>query len=102
MALVKDFYSRRVIDYKLDKHRTGQLTLAALRQALSHRKMGVGLIFHADRSAEYVDLLLRNKLKKHRILSSMKRAKSVTDKAHMESFSRSMKTETIKGVEFNT
>ena len=32
----------------------------------------------------------------------MNRAESVTDNAHMESFFRSMKTETTKGVEFKS
>ena len=102
LAVVMDLYSRRVIGWKLDKHRTAQVTRAALRQALSCRKVGRGLIFHTDRGAEYGAWLLRNELNRHGMLSSMNRAESVTDNAHMESFFRSMKTEVTKGVEFKT
>ena len=102
LAVVMDLYSRRVIGWKLGKHRTAEVTRGALRQALSHRKVGSGLIFHTDRDAEYGAWLLRNELKRHGMLSSMNRAESVTDNAHMESFFRSMKTEKTKGVEFKT
>lgn len=102
LAVVMDLYSRRIIGWKLDNHRTAVVTRAALRQALSHRKIGRGLIFHTDRGSEYGAWLLRNELKKHGMLSSMNRAESVTDNAHMESFFRSMKTESTKGIEFKT
>ena len=102
LAVVMDLYSRRIIGWKLDKHRTAEITRSALRQALSHRKVVRGIIFHTDRGAEYGAWLLRDELKKHGMLSSMNRAESVTDNAHMESFFRSMKTEATKGVEFKT
>lgn len=102
LAVVMDLYSRRIIGWKLYKHRTAEVTRSALRQALSHRKVVRGIIFHTDRGAEYGAWLLRDELKKHRMLSSMNRAESVTDNAHMESFFRSMKTEATKGVEFKT
>lgn len=102
LAVVMDLYSRRVIGWKLGEHRTAELTREALRQALSHRKVSKGTIFHTDRGAEYGAWLLRNELKKHGMLSSMNRAESVTDNAHMESFFRSLKTEKTKGAEFKT
>lgn len=102
LAVVMDLYSRRIIGWKLDKHRTAEVTRDALRQALRHRKINPGLIFHTDRGSEYGAWLLQNELKRHGMLSSMNRAESVTDNAHMESFFRSMKTETTKGVEYKT
>lgn len=102
LAVVMDLYSRRIIGWKLDKHRTAEVTRVVLRQALQHRKITRGLIFHTDRGSEYGAWLLQNELKRHGMLSSMNRAESVTDNAHMESFFRSMKTETTKGVEFKT
>ena len=102
LAVVMDLYSRKVIGWKLSKHRTAEVTRAALRQALSHAKVSRGIIFHTDRGAEYGAWLLRDELKKHGMLSSMNRAESVTDNAHMESFFRSLKTEKTKGVEFKT
>jgi transposase InsO family protein len=102
LAVVMDLYSRRIIGWKLDKHRTAEVTRDALRQALRHRKINRGLIFHTDRGSEYGAWLLQNELKRHGMLSSMNRAESVTDNAHMESFFRSMKTETTKGVEYKS
>lgn len=92
----------RMIGWKLGEHQTAELTRAVLRQALSHRKVGRGILFHTDRGVEYGAWLLRDELKKHGMLSSMNRAESVIDNAHMESFFRSMKTEATKGVEFKT
>ena len=61
-----------------------------------------GLIFHTDRGTEYGAWLMQDELKKHGLLSSMNRAETMNDNAHMESFFRSLKTETDKGVEFKT
>lgn len=102
LAVIMDLYSRRIIGWKLDKHRTADVTLNVLRRALSGRNISPGLIFHTDQGVEYRAWLIQDELKEHGILSSMNRADSVTDNAHMESFFRSMKTETIKGKEFKT
>ena len=102
LAVVMDLYSRRIIGWTLSKNRTAQVTRAALRQALQTREVSPGLIFHTDRGVEYGAWLMQNELKKYGFLSSMNRAESVTDNAHMESFFKSMKTEIIKGVEFKS
>ena len=102
LAVVMDLYSRRIIGWKLDKHRTADVTLAVLRQALADRDVRPGLIFHTDQGVEYRAWLILDELKEYGILSSMNRADSVTDNAHMESFFRSMKAEVIKGIEFKT
>ena len=102
LAVVMDLYSRRIIGWKLAKNRTAEVTRAALRQALETRAVKPGLIFHTDRGVEYGAWLIQNELKKHGLLSSMNRAETMNDNAHMESFFRTLKTETIKGVEFKT
>lgn len=102
LAVVMDLYSRRIIGWKLSKQRTAEVTRGALREALAFRKVKPGLIFHTDRGVEYGAWLIQNELKKYGLLPSMNRAESVTDNAHMESFFRSMKTETTKGVEFKS
>lgn len=102
LAVVMDLYSRRIIGWKLDKHRTADVTLAVLKKAVSDRDVRPGLIFHTDQGVEYRAWLILDELKEHGILSSMNRTDSVTDNAHMESFFRSMKAEVIKGVEFKT
>lgn len=102
LAVVMDLYSRRVVGWKLAKQRTAEVTRCALRQALTTREVRPGLIFHTDRGSEYGAWLIQEELKRYGVLSSMNRAESVTDNAHMESFFRTMKTETIRGVEFKT
>lgn len=102
LAVVMDLYSRRIIGWKLSDKRTAQVTRAALREALKNRKVSPGLIFHTDRGVEYGAWLMQDELSKYGILSSMNRAESVTDNAHMESFFRSMKTEATKGIEFKS
>ena len=102
LAVVMDLYSRKIIGWKLSKHRTAELTCTALRKALETRIVKPGLIFHTDRGTEYGAWLIQDELRKHGLLSSMNRAEAMNDNAHMESFFRSLKTEAIKGVEFKT
>lgn len=102
LAVVMDLYSRRIIGWKLSKNRTAELTRSALRVALATRELKPGLIFHTDRGTEYGAWLMQEELKKYGLLSSMNRAETMNDNAHMESFFRTLKTETIKGVEFKT
>lgn len=102
LAVVMDLYSRRIIGWKLSPNRTAELTRSALRMGLSTRKVGPGLIFHTDRGTEYGAWLMQQELKKYGLLSSMNRAETMNDNAHMESFFRSLKTEAIKGVKFKT
>ena len=100
LAVVMDLFSRKVVGWSLEKYKTAELTLSALRKALKMRDVKPGLIFHTDRGSEYGAYLMQNELKRRGILSSMNRPSSVTDNAHMESFFRSMKTECIHGHSF--
>lgn len=102
LAVVMDVYSRRIIGWSLGSERTAELTCQALRQAMSHRDVKPGLIFHTDRGSEYGAHLIQNLLKKSGIKSSMNRPSAMTDNAHMESFFQSMKTECIKGISFES
>lgn len=100
LAVVMDVYSRRILGWSLGAYKTAELTRASLRQALRHRVVKPGLLFHTDRGSEYGAYLIQDELKRVGIQSSMNRPKSVTDNAHMESFFQSMKTECIHGVTF--
>ena len=97
-----DLYSRRIFGWQLSKHRTAEVTLAALRQALTGRKIRPGMLFHTDRGPEYGAWALHHALKSIDAYSSMNRAESVADNAHMESFFRTMKTEALVVVPFET
>ncbi len=100
LAAVMDVYSRRIIGWSLGAQKTAELTLRALRQALSHRRAASDLIFHTDRGVEYGAYLIQNELQRHGIRASMNRPGACTDNAHMESFFHSLKAERIHGETF--
>jgi len=102
LATVMDLYSRRILGWELGDQKTANLTRAALRKAASHRAVNPGLIFHTDRGSEYGAYLMQDELSRMGIRPSMNRPGCVTDNAHMESFFRSMKTECIHGVAFES
>lgn len=102
LAVVMDVYSRRVLGWSLGRYKTAELTRASIRQALRHREVRPGLIFHTDRGSEYGAYLIQDELRRVGIKSSMNRPKYVTDNAHMESFFQSMKTECVRGISFKS
>lgn len=102
LAVVLDVFSRRVIGWSLGPHKTAELTLRALKNALKVRQPKEGLIFHTDRGVEYGAHLIQNELKRHGISSSMNRPGKCTDNAHMESFFHSLKAERIHGERFKS
>ena len=53
LAVVLDAYSRRVIGWALDRTLEDELTLSALRMALSRRVVEPGLVHHSDRGSQY-------------------------------------------------
>jgi len=53
LAGVKDFGSREIVGFAMDKRMTKELTQEALRKALSFRKPSAGCIHHSDRGSQY-------------------------------------------------
>src|SRR5438045_5969240 len=52
LAVILDTYSRRVIGWALDRSIEDDLTLNALRMALSQRQVKPGLVHHSDRGSQ--------------------------------------------------
>ena len=100
LAVILDLYSRKVVGWSLGHSRTSELTMSALKMALSQRKVSSGLIFHSDKGAEYGAHEYQNLLKASGIRQSMNRPRMMTDNIHVESFFRTFKTETFRGVVF--
>ena len=95
LAVILDAYSRRVIGWALDRTMEDELTLTALRRALSCRVVEAGLIHHSDRgsqcaSNDYADLLQANG-----IAISMSRKGNPWDNAACESFMKTLKYEEV-------
>lgn len=102
LAVILDLYSRRIVGWSLDRYRTAELTISALERALSHRTVEPGMVFHSDRGSEYGAFSYQQALKRAGITPSMNRPRHMTDNAHCESFFRTMKTESFKGMEFGS
>jgi transposase InsO family protein len=56
VAVILDAYSRRVIGWAVDRTMEDELTLSALRMALSRRVVEPGLVHHSDRGSQYASL----------------------------------------------
>jgi putative transposase len=95
LAVILDAYSRRVIGWALERTLEDDLTLAALRMALSQRAIQPGLVHHSDRGSQYASTDYTDLLKAHGIDISMSRKGNPWDNAACESFMKSLKYEEV-------
>ena len=58
LAVVIDAHSRRVIGWELSRRIDTELTMSALRMALSSRQIKPGLVHHSDRGVQYAGNML--------------------------------------------
>jgi transposase InsO family protein len=95
LAVILDAFSRRVIGWALDRNMEDELTMTALRMALSHRSIQPGLVHHSDRGSQYASNDYTDLLKAHRIDISMSRKGNPWDNAACESFMKTLKYEEV-------
>lgn len=95
LAVILDACSRRVIGWALERTLEDDLTLAALRMALSQRAIQPGLVHHSDRGSQYASTDYTDLLKAHGIDISMSRKANPWDNAACESFMKSLKYEEV-------
>jgi putative transposase len=95
LAVILDAHSRRVIGWALDRTMEDDLTLSALRMALSRRTVEPGLVHHSDRGSQYASGEYTDLLKAHQILISMSRKGNPWDNAACESFMKTLKYEEV-------
>jgi putative transposase len=95
LAVVLDAFSRRVIGWALDRTMEEELTLSALRMALSRRSAGPGLVHHSDRGSQYASLAYTDLLTSCGIAISMSRKGNPWDNAACESFMKTLKYEEV-------
>jgi putative transposase len=100
LAVILDAHSRRVIGWALDRTMEDDLTLSALRMALSRRTVEPGLIHHSDRGSQYASSDYTGLLKAHQILISMSRKANPWDNAACESFMKTLKYEEVHRNEY--
>ena len=95
LAVILDAYSRRVIGWALGCTLEDELTLTALRMALSRRHIQPGLVHHSDRGSQYASNDYTDLLKSHQIDISMSRKGNPWDNAACESFIKTLKYEEV-------
>jgi putative transposase len=100
LAVILDAHSRRVIGWALDRTMEDDLTLRALRMALSCRTVEPGLVHHSDRGSQYASGDYTQLLKAHQIQISMSRKGNPWDNAACESFMKTLKYEEVHRNEY--
>jgi putative transposase len=100
LAVILDAYSRRVIGWALDRTLEDELTLTALRMALSRRMVEPGLVHHSDRGTQYASGDYTDLLQAQGITISMSRKGNPWDNAACESFMKTLKYEEVHRNEY--
>lgn len=100
LAVILDAYSRRVIGWALERTLEDKLTLAALRMALSRRRVEAGLVHHSDRGTQYASNDYTKLLQANQIDISMSRKANPWDNAACESFMKTLKYEEVQRNEY--
>ncbi len=100
LAVILDAFSRRVIGWELGRTLEAELTVAALRMALSKRRVGPHLVHHSDRGVQYASREYTDLLKLHGIQISMSRRGNPYDNAKAESFMKTLKYEEVHRSEY--
>ena len=102
LACVLDAWSRRCLGWAVELHNTTNLTLAALRQAITLRHPAPGLIHHSDQGSPYTSFAYQEELHAIGAVSSMSAKARPTENAIAESFFKTIKTEVINRNEYQT
>jgi putative transposase len=100
VAVILDAYTRRVIGWAMDRTMEDDLTLSALRMALSRRIVEPGLVHHSDRGSQYASLAYTELLGERGIKISMSRKGNPWDNASCESFMKTLKYEEVHRNEY--
>lgn len=95
LAVILDVFSRRIIGWELGRSLDASLVLSALKKALVHRTVKVGLVHHSDRGVQYASREYTELLKTHGITISMSRKGNPYDNAFAESFMKTLKYEEV-------
>ncbi len=102
LAGVIDLHSRMLIGWSMGPRVTAELTLEALRQAISRREVKPELMHHSDRGGQYAATEYQKLLTKTEMICSMSRKGDCWDNAPMESFFATLKTELVYREQFKT
>jgi len=102
LATILDACSRKAVGYALSETLRDELTLAALKMAISHRHPAQGCIHHSDRGVQYASDDYINALKEHGFQISMAAKGNPYENAMAESFFKTLKYEEVYLWEYRT
>ena len=100
LAVILDAFSRRNIGWALDRRLSAELTLSALRMAVSRRAIPPGLVHHSDQGVQYASRDYTQFLQGLGIQISMSRKGNPWDNAACESFIKTLKYEEVYRSEY--
>jgi putative transposase len=100
LAVILDAFSRRNIGWALDRTLSAELTLTALRMAVSRRAIAPGLVHHSDQGVQYASRDYTAFLQGLGIQISMSRKGNPWDNAACESFIKTLKYEEVYRSEY--
>ena len=93
MVVIMDWYTRKVLSYRLSNTMTTEFCLDALEEAIS--RFGVPKIFNSDQGSQFTDGKFTALLKSHKIKISMDGKDAWRDNVVIERFWRSLKYEEV-------
>ena len=102
LAVVADFYSRRIVGGSMADRMTSRLVVDALDMAIQRRMPGEGILTHSDRGSQYASDHYQRLLEKHGVQCSMSGVGQSWDNAPMESFFASLKKELVHHEDYQT
>jgi len=95
LAIVMDFYSRKIVGFAMGNSLHAELCGLALKQACVLRQPPEELVHHSDRGVQYASLSYRALLQSYRLIQSMSRKGNCYDNAMVESFFHTLKVERV-------
>jgi putative transposase len=98
LAVVLDVHSRKIVGWSMSSRNDTLLTLGAMSQALALRQPPPGLIHHSDRGSHYTAPSYQSFLAQVGVKASFADPASPRQNAHVESFFRTLKLESMDEV----
>lgn len=95
LAVVIDLCNKEIVGYQLAPHMESELVMDALGNAIAHRGVHDGLVFHSDRGPQYSSRKYRKMLDDNNFVPSMSAPGCPYDNACVESFFACLKTELL-------
>ncbi len=102
LALVLDLFARKPIGWAMSYSPDSELTSKALQMAWELRGRPKGVMFHSDQGSHYTSQKYRQLLWRYQIKQSMSRRGNCWDNSPMERFFRSLKTECVPTIGYNS